>query len=69
MYRVHVDVFIDQKNLQYMFTPTELNLRQQRWLELLKDYYMSVNYHLGNANVVAGYLNRLSMGNITYIND
>ncbi|WMV37439.1 hypothetical protein MTR67_030824, partial [Solanum verrucosum] len=30
-----------------------LNLRQRRWLELLKDYDMSVLYHPGKANVVA----------------
>ena len=35
-----------------MFTQKELNLRKRRWLEFLKDYDMSVHYHLGKANVV-----------------
>ena len=52
MYGVH-DVFIDHKSLQYVFTQRDLNLRQRRWLELLKDYDMSVLYHPGKANVVA----------------
>ncbi|WMV38677.1 hypothetical protein MTR67_032062, partial [Solanum verrucosum] len=36
----------------------ELNLRQRRWLELLKDYDMSILYHPGKANVVADALSR-----------
>ncbi|WMV51066.1 hypothetical protein MTR67_044451, partial [Solanum verrucosum] len=31
----------------------DLNLRQRRWLELLKDYDMSVLYHPGKGNVEA----------------
>ena len=27
-------------------------MRQRRWLELVKDYDCSINYHLGKANVV-----------------
>ena len=33
-------------------------MRQQRWLELVKDYDCSINYHLGKANVVADALSR-----------
>jgi hypothetical protein len=33
-------------------------LRQQRWLELIKDYDLGINYHLGKANVVADALSR-----------
>ncbi|WMV46051.1 hypothetical protein MTR67_039436, partial [Solanum verrucosum] len=53
LYGVHVDVFTDHKSLQYVFTQKDLNLRQRRWLEFLKDYDMSVHYHPGKANVVA----------------
>ena len=53
LYGVHVDVFTDHKSLQYVFTQKELNLPQRRWLELLKDYNMSVLYHPSKANVVA----------------
>ena len=35
-YCVHVDVYTDHKSLLYVFTQKELNLRQRRWLELLK---------------------------------
>ncbi|WMV59045.1 hypothetical protein MTR67_052430 [Solanum verrucosum] len=38
--------------LKYMFKQKDLNLRKCRWIELLKDYNISVLYHLGKANVV-----------------
>jgi hypothetical protein len=37
-----------------------LNLRQRRWLELIKDYNLEVHYHPGKANVVADALSRKS---------
>ena len=50
LYGVHVDMYTDQKSVQYVFNQKELNLRKRRWLELLKDYDMSVLYHPGKAN-------------------
>jgi hypothetical protein len=37
-----------------------LNLRQRRWLELIKDYDLGINYHPSKANVVADALSRRS---------
>nr|GFD21018.1 putative reverse transcriptase domain-containing protein [Tanacetum cinerariifolium] len=34
-------------------TQRELNMRQRRWLELLKDYDTNIQYHPSKANVVA----------------
>ena len=31
-------IYTDHKSLNYLFSQKELNLRQRRWLELLKDY-------------------------------
>jgi polyhydroxyalkanoate synthesis regulator phasin len=54
----HCDVFTDHKSLKYIFTQKELNMRQRRWLELIKDYDMNLQYHPGKANVVADALSR-----------
>ncbi|KAG8501112.1 hypothetical protein CXB51_003183 [Gossypium anomalum] len=42
-------------------TQKDLNLRQRRWLELLKDYDLVIDYHPGKANVVADALSRKSL--------
>jgi hypothetical protein len=39
---------------------SNLNLRQRRWLELIKDYDIGINYLHGKANVVADALSRRS---------
>ena len=59
----HCDVYTDHKSLKYIFTQKELNLRQRRWLELIKDYDMKLHYHPGKANVVADALSRKSYVN------
>jgi hypothetical protein len=38
----HCDIFTDHKSLKYIFTQKELNLRQRRWLELIKDYDLNL---------------------------
>ena len=55
-----VHIFTDHKSLKYIFTQSELNMRQRRWLELIKDYNLEVHCHLGKANVVADALSRKS---------
>jgi hypothetical protein len=47
-----VHVYTDHKSLKYLFTQPDLNMRQRRCLELIKDYELEVHYHSGKANVV-----------------
>jgi hypothetical protein len=47
------ELYTDHKSMKYIFTQSNLNLRQRRWLELIKDYDLGINYHPGKANVVA----------------
>jgi ribonuclease HI len=47
------DIYTDHQSLKYIFTQSELNLRQKRWLELIKYYDLNIHYHPGKANVVA----------------
>ena len=65
----HCEVYTDHKSLKYVFTPKELNLRQRRWLELIKDYDMKLHYHPGKANVVADALSRKSHVNTLMTGD
>jgi ribonuclease HI len=51
-------VYTDHKSLKYIFTQKDLNLRQHRWLELIKDYDLEIHYHPGKANLVADALSR-----------
>ncbi|OMO87331.1 Integrase, catalytic core [Corchorus capsularis] len=60
LYGEQCQVFTDHKSLKYLMTQKELNLRQRRWLELIKDYDLVIDYHPGKANVVAVALSRKS---------
>jgi hypothetical protein len=53
-----VHIYTDHKSLKYIFTQPDLNMRQRRWLEMIKDYELKVHYHPGKANVVADALSR-----------
>ncbi|KAL0536800.1 hypothetical protein IC582_025762 [Cucumis melo] len=58
LYGEKIQIFTDHKSLKYFFTQKELNMRQRRWLELVKDYDYEILYHPGKANVVADALSR-----------
>ena len=61
LYGVKFLVFSDHKSLKYLFEQKELNMRQRRWMELLKDYDFELNYHPGKANIVADALSWKSL--------
>ncbi|KAL0534339.1 hypothetical protein IC582_028629 [Cucumis melo] len=58
LYGEKIQIFTDHKSLKYFFTQKELNMRQRRWLELVKDYDCEILYHPGKTNVVADALSR-----------
>jgi hypothetical protein len=48
-----VYIYTDHKSLKCIFTQLDLNMRQRRWLELIKDYKLGVHYHPEKANIIA----------------
>ena len=67
LYGETCEIFTYHKSLKYIFQEKELNLRQKRWLELLKDNDCTIQYHPGKANVVADALSRKSSGSLAHI--
>ncbi|WMV09857.1 hypothetical protein MTR67_003242 [Solanum verrucosum] len=62
LYGVKCEACTDHRSLQHVFTQKDLNLRHQRWMELLKDYDVTIQYHSGKANVVADTLSWKALG-------
>ena len=60
------EILTDDKSLKYLFSQKELNMRQRRWQELLKDYDC-IQYHPGKANVVVDALSRESVHSLAAI--
>ena len=68
LYGMTCEILIDHKSLKYIFQQRDMNLRQRRWLELLKDYDCDILYHSGKANMVADALSKKSSGSLAHIN-
>jgi hypothetical protein len=60
------EIYSAHKSLKYIFTQTDLNLRHRRWLELIKDYDIGINYHPGKPNTVVDALSRKKYCNTTF---
>ena len=67
LYGETCQVFTDHKSLKYLFTQRELNLRQGRWLELIKDYDLVIDYHPMKANLITDALSRKSSVTLAHI--
>lgn len=69
LYGINCEVLTDHHNPQYIFKQRDLNLRQRRWLEMLKDYDMTILYHPGKANVMVDALSRktVSIGSLALL--
>ena len=60
-------MYSNHKSLKYIFTQRDLNTRQRRWMEFLKDYDFILHYHPSKANVVADALSQKSRGALASI--
>lgn len=62
LYGVKCTIYTDHKSLKYLMDQQNLNMRQRRWLDVLKDYDCEILNHPGKANVVADALSRYPVG-------
>ncbi|KAA3481592.1 Transposon Ty3-I Gag-Pol polyprotein [Gossypium australe] len=67
LYGEKFTIYTNHKSLRYLLTQKELNLWQPKWVELLKDYDCTIEYHPGKANVVADALNCRAMTDLIAI--
>ena len=67
LYGEEFEVYSYHKSLKYIFTQRDLNMRHHRWIEFLKDYDFTLDYHPSKANVVADALSRKSRGALASI--
>ena len=61
-------IYTDHKSLKYLPSQPELNLRQRRCMELIKEYYCVIDYHPGKANVVVNALSRKTVQTLRALN-
>ena len=61
-------IYTDNKSLKYLPSQRELDLRQRRCMELIKDYNCVIDYHPRKANVVADALSRKSVQTLRALN-
>ncbi|GJZ67187.1 putative reverse transcriptase domain-containing protein [Tanacetum coccineum] len=67
LYGVKFIIYTDHRSLQYFLEKKDPNMRQRRWLDLLKDYDCEIHYHPGKANVVADALSQKEIEKIMRI--
>lgn len=47
LYGIKFNIYLDHKNLKYILTQHDLNLRQRRCVKYIKDYNFELSCHLG----------------------
>ena len=68
LYEEKCFIYTDQKSLKYLPSKHELNLRQRKWMELIKDYDCVIDYNPMKANGVVDALSRKSVQTLQALN-
>ena len=64
LYGTKYEVYTGHQSLKSIFTQKKLNLRQRRWLELVKIYDIDICYHPRKASKVANAFSRKSSSSL-----
>ena len=67
LYGAPCRIFTNHKSLQYISTEKELNLRQRRRLEFIKDYNCTIEYHQEKANVLADAMSKRPESSLSHM--
>ncbi|CAL2276558.1 unnamed protein product [Prunus armeniaca] len=67
LYGETCQIFMNHKSLKYLLIQKELNLRQRRWLKLIKDYDCTIEHYPRRANVIVDALSKKSSGFVAYL--
>lgn len=65
LYKVWCTIYMHHKSLIYLMDQLNLNMKQRKWLDVVKDQDCKILYHLGKANLAVDDLSRRA--NITRI--
>ena len=68
LYGEKCSTYTDHKSLKYLPSQRKLNLRQRRWMKLIKYYDCVIDYHPRKANVVVRALSRKSVQTLRVLN-
>ena len=60
-------VYTDNNPLTYVMSSAKLNTTGPRWVAELADYNFTIQYHLGDTNIDADYLSRITLDMNTYM--
>ncbi|CAH1430886.1 unnamed protein product [Lactuca virosa] len=65
LYGDRCTIYTDHKSLRHIMDQSNPNMRQRRWLDIVKDYDCEILYHPGKGNVVVDALSRKSVDSST----
>lgn len=67
LYGEWFEAFSEHKIFKYIFTQHDLNMRQMRWMEYMKQYNSDLQHHSEKANTVADALSHETQGTMLYL--
>ena len=67
LYGRRCQIYFDHRSLKYITIQKEINVRQKRWIKLIKNYDCTIEYHPRKTNIVTDALSYKPMANLASI--